>query len=291
MSLVFNMVGGGGGGELLPTDAILRVQAPAGSTVTITKGTTTKTDLGHENADHPTVYDYYFIIHQSQFDSVTPWTVTATLITQTATQTIIINAADEYDLLMSYIVPAEYQAVEYLEATGTQYIKISTTRGNINARMQYTQTGVSTMNGGGSGTASHNSRLALGQNSGKWSFLSGTGAETISSTAVDTLVHDVSVTFSGGNGTLYLDGTEIQTKDAPFSGTASQFCLFAYCGYNQSSPTQYCKLRIMHFEIEGLHDMYPCYRKSDGVAGMWDATTQTFRTNNGSGTFIVGDDI
>ena len=47
----------------------------------------------------------------------------------------------------------------------------------------------------------------------------------------------------------------------------------------------------MHFEIEGKHDMYPCYRKADGVAGMWDKTTQTFRTNNGSGTFIVGEPI
>ena len=281
----------GGGGGLQDTDALLRVQAPAGSVVTISKGGMTKTDLGHENANDHTLYDYYFIIHQSQFDSVNPWTVTATLNTLTTSDTIIINAADEYDMYLSYVVPREYQAVAYLESTGTQYIKVSTTRGNINARMQYMQTGVSTMNGGGSGGYSHDSRLAVGQSSSNWTFLSGAGSETVSSTAVDTLVHEVSVAFSGGNGTLYLDGTEIQTKSAPFSGTASQFCLFAYCGYNQSSPSQWCKLRIMHFEIEGLHDLYPCYRKSDNVAGMWDATTQTFRTNNGSGTFIVGDDI
>ena len=102
MSLTLNMVGGGGGG-LKATDALLRVQAPANSTVTITKGTTTKTDLGHENADDHTVYDYYFIIHQSQFDSVNPWTVTATLNGATASSTIIIDAADEYDLILAYV--------------------------------------------------------------------------------------------------------------------------------------------------------------------------------------------
>lgn len=101
MSLVLNMVGGGSGGELLPTDAILRVQATAGATVTITKGSVTKTDLGHENADDNTVYDYYFIIHASQFDSVNPWTVTATLGGSSVSATVVVDSANEYDVVLS----------------------------------------------------------------------------------------------------------------------------------------------------------------------------------------------
>lgn len=101
MSLVLNMVGGGG--SFTATDALLRVQAPANSIVTITKGTTTKTDLGHENADDHTVYDYYFIIHQSQFDSVNPWTVTGSLTGYPdASDTIIIDSSDEYNLTIVY---------------------------------------------------------------------------------------------------------------------------------------------------------------------------------------------
>lgn len=92
----------GGGGGLQDTDALLRVQAPAGSVVTITKGGMTKTDHGHENADDNSVYDYYFIIHQSQFDSVNPWTVTATLGTQTKSDTVVIDMADEYDVILTY---------------------------------------------------------------------------------------------------------------------------------------------------------------------------------------------
>lgn len=105
MSLTLNMVGGGGG-SLTSTDALLRVQAPAGSTVTITKGSTTKTDQGHENADDSTVYDYYFIIHQSQFDSTTPWTVTATLGSDTASTTVLVATNDEYDVVLSYYLYA-----------------------------------------------------------------------------------------------------------------------------------------------------------------------------------------
>ena len=95
--------GGAGGGEIiLPTDAILRVIAPAGSTVTISKGAVIKSDGGHENADDNTLYDYYFIIHASQFDSVNPWTVTATLGAQTASTTVIVDAANEYGAILSY---------------------------------------------------------------------------------------------------------------------------------------------------------------------------------------------
>lgn len=97
---IFNMVGGGG--SLSATDAILRVIAPAGSTVTISKGAVSKSDAGHENHDDATLYDYYFIIHASQFDSVNPWTVTATLGTQSISDTVIIDSADEYGLVLSY---------------------------------------------------------------------------------------------------------------------------------------------------------------------------------------------
>lgn len=117
MSLTLNMVGGGGGG-LSSTDALLRVQAPAGSTVTITKGSTTKTDQGHENADDNTVYDYYFIIHQSQFDSTTPWTVTATLGDKSATKTVTINAASEYDLSLRYRLYLYNRGVIETDITG-----------------------------------------------------------------------------------------------------------------------------------------------------------------------------
>ena len=117
---ILNMVGGGGGG-LSATDALLRVQAPAGSTVTITKGGTTKTDAGHENADDHTVYDYYFIIHASQFDSVNPWTVTATLGTNTTSDTIIIDSADEYDLVLDYNLWLIRNGVFTLDYTHTLY--------------------------------------------------------------------------------------------------------------------------------------------------------------------------
>ena len=102
MAWGFGNTGGGGGGGFNANDAILHVQAPAHSIVTIAKGSYHKSDAGHERASDSSVYDYYFVVHQSQFDSVTPWTVTATLDSSTIQKPIIINAANEYDMVLYY---------------------------------------------------------------------------------------------------------------------------------------------------------------------------------------------
>lgn len=116
----------GGGVGLKSSDALLRVIAPAGSTVTITKGAISKIDAGHENASDHTLYDYYFIIHQSQFDSVNPWTVTATLGGDSASDTVIIDSADEYDVILQYWNGELYDSGnEYTSATGGWSVKVN----------------------------------------------------------------------------------------------------------------------------------------------------------------------
>ena len=38
-------------------------------------------------------------------------------------------------------------------------------------------------------------------------------------------------------------------------------------------------------------DLYPCYRKSDGIIGMYDRTRDLFLTNVGTGSFSKGADV
>ena len=40
-----------------------------------------------------------------------------------------------------------------------------------------------------------------------------------------------------------------------------------------------------------VHELIPCYRKSDNVIGMYDVLTSTFLTNSGSGTLTKGGDV
>ena len=282
-----------GGGGLSDTDALLRVVAPAGSLVTITKGTLTKTDHGHENASDPLTYDYYFIIHQSQFDSINAWTVTATLNGQTASNTIIIDASDEYDLVMSYHVPVEYQEVDYLEGTGTQYIATgadptSTTEIDIvYALTTTTQTVDSAVIGTGkSGTAG--AEISMYKGSG--SALTARYYTSTVALPFDTNKHTVSMAPTG----VTIDGTTTAISPSYVAIGSKGFSLFAKT-WSNTTNVYYNKCRIYYCQIRNgsivLRTLYPCYRKADSVAGMWDAENSVFYTNNGSGTFVVGGNV
>jgi hypothetical protein len=103
MSIAMNMVGGGGG-KLKNTDAILTVTAPTGSTVTATKsGLTLLPTMWVQAADN--TFDYaLFIIKPSLFDSVNPWTVTATLGASSTSRTVTIDSNKQYDIALAYIL-------------------------------------------------------------------------------------------------------------------------------------------------------------------------------------------
>lgn len=99
MSIVLNMVGGGG--SLRDTDAVLLVTVPTGSTVTATKGAVTLTPtIWTTNADN-TLDCALFSIPSNTFDS-NAWTVTASLGTDTTSNTIVIDSAEEYEMTLSY---------------------------------------------------------------------------------------------------------------------------------------------------------------------------------------------
>ncbi len=101
MSKVFNMVGGGGISE---NRAVLVARVPDGSTVTATKGSITLTPKMWVVEADPTQDIALFVIAPSLFDSVNPWTVTATLGADTASDTVIIDNNKEYVLELSYAI-------------------------------------------------------------------------------------------------------------------------------------------------------------------------------------------
>ena len=42
---------------------------------------------------------------------------------------------------------------------------------------------------------------------------------------------------------------------------------------------------------EVVRNFIPCYRKSDGVRGLYDKVNNVFYTNSGTGTFAIGADV
>lgn len=55
----------------------------------------------------------------------------------------------------------------------------------------------------------------------------------------------------------------------------------------------YCKMREFKMTVNGAteYHLYPCYRKADGIIGMYDVVNDVFFTNEGSNTFTKGADL
>lgn len=305
MSLTLNMVGGGGGG-LSATDALLRVQAPAGSIVTISKGSVSKSDNGHENADINTIYDYYFIIHQSQFDSVNAWTVTATRGDDTNTSTIIIDSPDEYGLVFSYHVPIlTYQEVEYIESTGgtsssaKQYINTNyatTDKVRIKSKFAFIAANIYFAK------QAFSSGQPLGFNYESDGFaaqIAGThGGQTVIHTGVQAVVgqvYELDFNTRASNPYIKLDDTTI-LEYTTGSVTYMNASIFIFAGNHNGSPGYHGNYRLYNWTMynssgDVIREYYPCYRRSDSVAGLYDKANGVFYTNSGTGTFIVGADV
>lgn len=100
MSIVFNMVGGGG--SFNPSDALIHVNAPLGSTVEFSLGGVTAATIlpakAFANVDGETA-DYYYPVKAANYGA---WTVTATLSTDTASDTVTVNAAKQYDVELAF---------------------------------------------------------------------------------------------------------------------------------------------------------------------------------------------
>lgn len=98
MSLVLN-VSGGGSGTIQSTDAIIRVVAPYGSSVSVTISGSTKTLTPVSIADDQSSSCYYDIIKPTAFGTAT---VIASLGTDSLTQSVSVSAAGEYTVTVSY---------------------------------------------------------------------------------------------------------------------------------------------------------------------------------------------
>lgn len=306
MSLTLNMVGGGSGGGISPNDALLVVYTPLGSSVTAINGTATKTsNTGIALSDRPTVEMHLIPIGSSQLGT---WTVTATRGTDTNSTTISITAVEQYELYIGYHVPLQtYQEVEYLASTGTQRIDTgfkpsgSTVEFEITCEVDNQFATGDVFGGIFAARTNYNSKaLALGSYSdgsaaslhGSFELLS-SGSNQYDAMMVRYEKQTLSLhgnTYSSDNATV--GGSKTITRQS----FTAQYNLNLFCYNTANSYTRFLTGKIYFAKFWSgsdtvVRELYPCYRLSDSVAGLYDKTNDVFYTNAGSGTFTVGADV
>ena len=290
--------GGGGGGGLSPNSAVIHVTAPVGSTISFAKGGVVAKvfgpDKSHVNSADASLADWYYSVSQNNYGT---WTVTATLGTDTASDTVTIDSNEQYDLMLSFLVPGAYQAVEYLQGTGTQYLATNfLTPNNFGFEIEAALTITTGTSGGGYynvfGGMNNNSNGIYFMTSNPGFYYKFNSRVTFNG---DSSKHKYWWKYNGSSYSYGTDETQIGTvSDEPTVG--ARFAIFSFTDANgttrNSDVLKGSIYSLKCFSGETLTAYFvPCYRKSDSVAGMWDNVSETFYTNVGSGTFTVGPDV
>ena len=205
-----------------------------------------------------------------------------TLPVPTRTGYIFLGWADASENL-----PAAYQEVEYLENTGGQYIDLGV-YGKQNDKAEVTYS-VSNHQSGIFGVLEASKYFGLvdaSELNQKMYFYYG-GANGV--TTQDIVMNHI-YTAEIDERVATIDGTDtITIASSTFTSTITMH-LF---GFNRNgNEFNMAGTRIYSFKLyEGdtqLMDLVPCYRISDNVAGMYNKVDGTFYTNDGSGTFAIG---
>lgn len=191
------------------------------------------------------------------------------------------------------LLPIEYQQVEYIESTGTQYIDtgvIPTSNTTLEATIQFTKDYTNTTEKALSGiTGDGAERLTFGYVStvSTTNFYIGiANVNHTSNVAFDTKKHKF---ILQGNGTWSIDN---QQGTINVDNLQTSRSIFVFARNNKTVIDAFSKMRLFSYKIYDenllLLNLIPCYRKSDNVIGMYDLVNNVFYTNSGTGTFLKG---
>ena len=189
------------------------------------------------------------------------------------------------------VIPNEYQAVEYLESTGSQYINtgLDTDDGKTGIKLKAM---FNSLEGFAYGLRKDSSYSYFSsQISGNSWFIGGAnGSWTNTSLKPSTnVIYDIQHNYKGSSA-FAVNGETVINNLVGVPKTSLTMFLF---GENKNgSIANYLKMRLYGCEMTSGNDVVrhfiPCYRKSDSVAGLYDTVNNVFYTNSGSGSFNVG---
>ena len=199
-------------------------------------------------------------------------------------------------MIKANMLPKEYQEVEYIESNGLQYINtgyIPTENVKIDIEFNFVDWQMPNANLFGCDTGAYQrSCLSLGRSvQGLFAFCIGSTSKQF-----EEIVKEINYHVIISKDKLIInDNVHETTFSASFTDPVS-LCLL---GWNRNgtylSNTEGNDILLYRFKIYDnnvlVRDMIPCYRKSDNIAGMYDLVNNVFYTNQGTGTFTVGNDI
>lgn len=188
------------------------------------------------------------------------------------------------------LLPAEYQEVEYIESTGTQYIDTNY-NANVNTKticnVMYDSVAVATQVFGTQNSASIRYGVGFDGNGYQTKF-DGTQLNSAGSPTTNTK-YKIELSKNG----FYENDVLLGSVATNSFTTTVPLLLFAL--NNDGSVLFYGSLKLYSCQIYDngtlVRNFVPCYRKSDSVIGLFDTVNKVFYTNQGTGDFLKGNDV
>lgn len=196
-------------------------------------------------------------------------------------------------------LPSEYQEVEYIESSGTQYIKTwfsySQTTWEVKAKFIPTALwgNYYTYRLGGAYNWSNRSFIMYNAYSSAYIWLGGSDYNQSITVTANTL-YEVDAKIETAWTCLYnLNWT---TKTISYSWSiATNKEYYIFCNNENWSAGNYWKYKVYYYQIYEawtlVRDFVPCYRIADSVIWMYDLVNDVFYTNSWSWTFSKWADV
>ena len=199
------------------------------------------------------------------------------------------------------VLPSEYQRVEYIESSGTQYIDLP--YGFLPTDFVQIKSAIATSEGGENYMVTtrqwntNNNRFAMAGIAK--SNVSGFGVAIGNKSTTDGELRGAFANDGNVHEFVYRDGLFISPdincacgfsaeNGLVFGSETANIRLF----FGWSSPTKGKIVYFVHAKADNRKiALFACYRKSDGVIGMYDVENDVFYTNDGTGDFTKGQDI
>lgn len=189
-----------------------------------------------------------------------------------------------------------YQKLEYIQSTGTQYIDTgfkATPNTVVDIDFQFTEVSTLQQRLFGSGTSSDsylNYQMYI-NGAGAWaySFKDGSGNWVSTNVTADTNKHNIR--FNIPLGQFLIDNNSYSIASSTRTKSTQNNFLIMYATPSDSGE-KIGKMKLYAFKMydknELVRDMIPVKRKSDNAIGMYDKVTKKFYANAGTGTFTAG---
>ena len=196
------------------------------------------------------------------------------------------------------LLPSEYQEVDYIESSGTQYIDTGM-KANQNTSVEITIEGLTNSSakilGSRSSATSNNFSILTGLVGGTLSLV--TDFQNYQNNRLSVNITNGlndKYTIKINNSKMSINETEQAISSYTNFTTPGNIYIFNASGtypagyINASTKLYYCKVWNNGTLVRNF---IPCYRKSDNVIGLYDTVNDTFYTNAGTGDFTYGTEV